>query len=39
MHHHVTDGKGRLEAGALVGWCGHAVLGNAFQEGRGDVVP
>lgn len=38
-HQDVQDGEGHLEAGSLVGWYGHAVLGNACQEGWEDVVP
>lgn len=35
----VKDGEGRLEAGSLVGWCGHAVLGSACREAWVDEVP
>lgn len=38
-HQGVQDGEAHLEAGSLVGWCGHAVLGSACREGEADVVP
>lgn len=34
----VEDAVGRLEAGSLVDWCGHAALRSACQEGWVDVV-
>lgn len=36
---HVQGGDGRLEAGSLAGWCGHAALVGACREGWGDVGP